>query len=382
MPYQRIKPYLSRAVFNIPGWRTRRKILVIESDDWGAVRMPSREVYNKCLREGYPVDKISYERYDSLLSEEDLGMLFALLSSFKDINNNHPVITANCLVANPDFERIEAEDFKTYHFELITETFKKYPRHQNNFNLWKQGMEAGVFHPQYHGREHVNVSLFMEALQRGDEACRFGFEQRMPGCIAKGPEGLGNYFVEALRYHSGQDKNEKLKIYVEGLLLFESLFGYRSESIIPPNYTWSPDFNASVWAQGVRHIQGLRLMNEPMPGEPNKQHRIYLGKQNSLGQTYLVRNSIFEPSMFGLGIKDPVQRCLNELKIAFAMKKPAIISSHRINYVGHIDPGNRDQNLAMLDEILSRALKRWPDIEFKSSDQLGRIIEADRKNRT
>jgi len=379
MPVPRIKPYVSRAIFNIPGWRTRRKILVIESDDWGAIRMPSKEVYNKCLREGYPVDKISYERYDSLLSEDDLGMLFDLLSSFKDQHGMPPAITANCLVANPDFERIEAEGFLSYHYELITETFKKYPRHQNNFELWKQGMKAGVFHPQYHGREHVNVSLFMEALQRGDEASRFGFENRMPGCISKGANGVGNYFVEALRYHSKEDKDEKLKIFMEGLVLFEKLFGYRSESIIPPNYTWSPDFDASVWAQGVRYLQGLRLMNEPVPDETSKQHRIYLGKQNALGQTYLVRNSIFEPSMFGLGIKDPVDRCLKEMQIAFTLNKPAIITSHRLNYVGHLDPANRDQTLNMLGQILSRALKRWPDMEFMTSDRLGRLIEADRK---
>ena len=62
--------------------------------------MPSPEVYKKCLRAGYPVDKIVYERYDSLASEEDLEMLFDLLSSYKDARGNHPLITANCLVAS------------------------------------------------------------------------------------------------------------------------------------------------------------------------------------------------------------------------------------------------------------------------------------------
>ncbi len=376
-----IKHYLSRSIFNIPGWRTQRKIVVIESDDWGSIRMPSREVFQLCLAAGYPVDRNSYERYDSIASEEDLELLFDFLSSFRDVHGNPPVITSNCLVANPDFDRIKADDFRTYHYELITETFKKYPRHARNFELWKQGMDAKVFHPQYHGREHVNVSLLMEALQKGDEATRFGFDHGMPGCIPKGPEVNGNHYVEALRYNSVQDKDEKLKIFMEGLSLFETLFGYRSESIIPPNYTWSPDFNGSVWAKGVRYIQGLRLMCEPVPGEPSKQHSIYLGKQNSLGQTYLVRNSLFEPSMSGLGIKDPVRRCLAEMKIAFSLNKPTIITSHRINFVGFIDPANRDQNLKMLGQVLSRALKRWPDIEFMTSDQLGKLIEAERKSK-
>ena len=371
-----IKQYLSRIFFNMSGWRTNRKIVVIESDDWGSIRMPSREVYLHCLKEGYPVDKISYERYDSLASEDDLELLFELLGSFRDGKGTSPVITSNCVVANPDFEAIRAGNFQDYHYELITDTFLKYPRHQRNFEIWKQGMESKIFHPQYHGREHLNVSRFMEALRNGDKTAHFGFEQQMPGSIPRGPEVDGNHYVEALRYHSKEDKDEKLKFFLEGLDIFESLFGYRSESIIPPNYTWSPDFDRAVLEQGVRYFQGLRLMAEPVPGEPSKQHSIQLGKQNQLGQTYLVRNSLFEPSMFGLGIKDPVDRCLNEMRIAFSLKKPTIITSHRINFVGFIDPGNRDRNLKLLSQLLSRALRRWPDIEFITSDALGRLIET------
>jgi hypothetical protein len=31
------------------GWSTKRKIVVIESDDWGAIRMPSRAVYDQFM---------------------------------------------------------------------------------------------------------------------------------------------------------------------------------------------------------------------------------------------------------------------------------------------------------------------------------------------
>ena len=34
-----IQVYLS----NLPGWFTKRKIVVIESDDWGSVYMPDRK---------------------------------------------------------------------------------------------------------------------------------------------------------------------------------------------------------------------------------------------------------------------------------------------------------------------------------------------------
>jgi hypothetical protein len=371
-----IKSTLSNTLLNLPGWHTNRKIVVIESDDWGSIRMPSREVYDKCLKVGYPVDLNPYERYDSIASEEDLELLFELLSHFKDKNGNHPVITANCVVANPDFRKIQDSNFKEYHYELITETFKDYPKHRNNFNLWLQGKSNKVFYPQFHAREHLNVSKFMKALQENDPDVHFGFQHRMPGCIKKSSERNGNYYVEATRFFDLEDKQEKLKIYLEGLIIFEKLFGYKSESIIPPNYTWSKDYNFDTAKLGVKYIQGSRKFREPDFNNGAKYKTRYLGHTNKTGQISLVRNVAFEPTI--QQHSEQVERTLKQISAVFFMKKPAIISSHRINFVGSIDVKNRDTNLNMLQEIIKKALKRWPDIEFCTSDELGRIISSDK----
>lgn len=373
-----IRQELSRLVTNIRGWSTDRKIIIIESDDWGSIRMPSSKTYEECIKAGYPVDKNEYERYDSLESEEDLDMLFNLLLSFKDKHGNSPVITANCVVANPDFDRIKADDFECYHYELITETYKKYPQHSRSFELWKEGMDAKIFHPQYHCREHLNVSLFMNDLRHGRSEALFGFDHRMPGCISAGTEETDNYYINATNYNSPEDKKEKLSIYLEGLDLFEDLFGYRSRSIIPSNYLWSSDFNPAVRAKGVRYIQGLRKMWEPRQGGNNISHDCYLGKRNRHDLISLVRNATFEPSMPLKGINDPVNYCLSDISIAFRMQKPAVISSHRINYIGYIDEKNRSRSLRQLRSLLTEACKRWPEVEFLTSDQLGEMIT--RKN--
>ena len=55
------KQIVTHNLLNIPGWRTKRKIVVIESDDWGSIRMPSRDIYEKLLAEGYRVDLNKYE---------------------------------------------------------------------------------------------------------------------------------------------------------------------------------------------------------------------------------------------------------------------------------------------------------------------------------
>jgi hypothetical protein len=283
-----IKRTVARHLTNLPGWRTNRKIVVIESDDWGSIRMPSKEVYEKCLNAGYPVDLNPYERYDSLASQDDLELLFEILSSFKDQNDNHPVITANCVVANPDFEKIKADKFQNYHFELITETFKRYPKHNQNIALWKEANKKNLFHMQFHAREHLNVSKFMSALQDGDSDVLFGFSHQMPGSIRKGEKRNGNFFVEATHYQSLQDKTEKLNIYLDGLNLFEKIFGVKSESIIPPNYTWSPEFDKFTERKGVKYVQGLRKMKEPIPGKkPNYSNRFFGEKKSNRKNSHL-----------------------------------------------------------------------------------------------
>ena len=139
----------------------------------------------------------------------------------------------------------------------------------------------------------------------------------MPGSIKKGVENNGNYYVEATYFETEKDKQEKLRIYLEGLDLFEQLFGYRSLSIIPPNYTWSKDFDCAVSEQGVKYIQGIRKMREPMPGKKSKYSHRYLGMTNSYGQLALVRNVSFEPSL--TSVTNIVDRVLSDISIAFRM---------------------------------------------------------------
>jgi len=65
---------------------------------------------------------------------------------------------------------------------------------------------------------------------------------------------------------------------------------------------------------------------------------------------------------------------LKKIDIAFSWHKPAIICTHRINYMGELDPGNRKVNLRLFKELLQRILKQWPDVEFMTSDKLGDLI--------
>jgi hypothetical protein len=164
---------------------------------------------------------------------------------------------------------------------------------------------------------------------------------------------------------------EKEAILTDGLTLFEQLWGYQSKSFIAPCYIWSRSLEPVLGRHGVRYIQGMLNQFEPVlePGYIYKKRFHYQGQQNKLGQRYLIRNVFFEPAT-NPGF-DWVGDCLNRIETAFRWNKPAIISSHRVNYIGWLKPANRDNNLKLLKMLLQKIINKWPDVEFKSSDALG-----------
>lgn len=77
------------------GFHTNRRLIVIESDDWGSIRMPSRDVFAKLQRMGDHPERDGFLSNDSLESEYDLDELYQVLTSVHDKNGRSAVITAN-----------------------------------------------------------------------------------------------------------------------------------------------------------------------------------------------------------------------------------------------------------------------------------------------
>lgn len=367
---------LKHILMQLPGWRTKRHIVVFESDDWGSIRMPSKKVYDQLLRDGYSVDRDLFSRYDSLERGEDLSALFDVLQSIKDKNGYPAVITADSVVANPDFDMIEANGFSAYSYELTTDTYQHQPGCENSYELIKQGMGVGVWHPQLHGREHLNVIRWMKALQDGDEVVRLCFSQRHFSLTKKASPKVKARYMDAFANADANLLAEEVKIVEEACRLFEQMYGYRSKSFIAPCYIWKKELEPVLKANGVNYLQGLSLQQIPISDEPlkckTKYH--YLGQKNRHGQLYLIRNAFFEP--YKGGIENGIDECLGRVALAFKCHKPAVISSHRLNYIGALDMDFRDLNLKQLKSLLTKIKKSWPDVEFMSSDQLGDIING------
>lgn len=362
-------------VVNLPGWRTNRKIVVFESDDWGMIRMASKEAYNWFLRRGYNVDQCHYNQNDAIESNKDLELLFEVLCSVKDSRGNAAVFTANNIVANPDFSKIRESGFRKYYFEPFTITLKQYPGRERVVELYKQGMAQKIFRPQFHGREHLNVNNWMDRLNSGNKIFQDAFKQNMFAVHKSGNNSGRRYCLDTFGMGGKKEWvniNESIQ---SGLDLFEDLWGYRSSSFIAPCYVWPSEIEGILAENGIKYIQGTRVQRVPFQNgnQSIKKKYHYLGQENKFGQRYLVRNVHFEPTENSSS--DPIDRAMNEIKIAFRYNKPAIISSHRVNYMGSIKSKNRDRGLKLLGILLKKIVEKYPEVEFMSSDQLGELID-------
>ncbi len=373
MTIQTLKNNIVHRFSLMPGWRTKRKIVVFESDDWGMIRMASKKAFNYFKEKGLAVDKCIYNSNDTLESNEDLELLFEVLESVKDKNNKPAIITANNLVANPDFAKIKASDFSQYFFEPFTATLDRYKGRDRVWELYLEGQKRKLFRPQFHGREHLNISNWMHALRTGDKYTHLAFEQNMFSVHGEGNvSSCKKEFLDA--FGNANEIQEQKNILKDGLTLFKQLHGYASSSFIAPCYYWSPELNESLANYGIKYLQGSRVQRNPVVHPKKKFEKIYhyTGQKNRFGQTYLMRNASFE--VVEHANKDWVNSCLKDISLAFKYKKPAIISVHRVNFIGGINPDNRSRSLKLFKELLHKATKYWPDLEFKSSDQLGNII--------
>ncbi len=377
MRLSEIKSFIGRNYHNRLGWRSNRKIVVIESDDWGSIRMPSLKVFRELKNLNIDVSSDEFTSYDSLASYSDLEILFETLYKHKDSENNPAVITANTIVANPNFEKIKESGYRNYFYENFTETLKRYSQHASSFELWKQGMSEGVFHPQLHGREHVNVALWLNHLRRDVKFIEEAFKFEMFGLSSKLYSKSGESYMAAFDYDEQETLNFIQQAIKDAQNIFAEIFGYQSKSFIAPNYIWSNQIENFLAEVGIKYIQSSRYQISPRfekrNGIANSKHN--LGEINSNNQIYLVRNCIFEPSL--RTSINPVENTLKQVETSFFWKKPAIISSHRLNYIGYINQENRNKNIKYLDLLLKGILKKWPDVQFMTSDMLGHTIEFD-----
>lgn len=349
--------------------------MVIESDDWGSIRMPSKEARETLRKEGIQINTNPFSKLDALETDTDYNCVVHTIDNIRNKYGKSPVITANYIMANPKFDLIAGNKFESFVYELFTDTYRQRDHDDRTIVAMYNAIKGNYIVPQYHGREHLNVITWLSLLKNQHSELSIAFKHKTFGIDCKIPSGRSSNLMAAFDYESEagfQFVSESIK---EGYSLFEEVFGFKSQSIVAPCHVWDERHEKIFQELDIQYIQTSLVQLKPGKNGYKKQYRV-LGKKNKLGQRYLVRNIYFEPAT--LPSYPWIEKILRKAKFAFAANKPLIISMHRINFSSGIESSNRDNNLILFTTLMERLIEKYPQIEFMSSDQLGTLIAQDK----
>lgn len=363
----------------LKGFHTDRHIIVIESDDWGSIRMPSKEILNKLINLGDKTNNDAFLNNDCLESDADLISLFDMLLSIKDSNGNFPVITANFAVANPNFEKMKKNN-NNYFWEPFYETYDKYYPNNKVLEKIREGIKKNIFCPQLHCREHLNVNRWMRDIYNKKSDTMIAYENNMIGINASFTKNNIFGYMDSFNEDCSSIFDLE-KIFIDSYNIFYDTFGYKSKSFVASCFVWSDEFEKVLFKNGIKGIQTSCWQNVPKSNKKFKLGRRlhYTGEKNKYNQYYTVRNCSYEPA-YSHNPEQAANNCLIEIKKSFANRKPAIINSHRFNYISSINKDNAYNNIKYLGWLLAKVIDEYNDVEFFTTPQLLDLIgEASEK---
>lgn len=352
------------------GTKVKDRIVVFDSDDWGSNRIASKEDLDALIKSGLlSSDPCVYDRCDTIARKDDLSSLFEVLSKYRDRDGNHAVVSAFFNPVNPDFQKIKESGYQEYYYETFLDTLEKTGEKEEVYNLWKQGIENKVIFPEYHGREHLTVPLWMKYLQKGDKRLLKAFEYHFCTINVAGVQDVASGFRPTLYFEDYEQKKWLEQSLSDGVDIMKQIFGFIPITFAPSNGVSHPDFDRILSANG---FTGLHNPHRFEPDGLGSGVNVNCEKINKFGQIHYNRNCVFEPVQHSY---DTVDFCLAQIQAAFNWHKAAIISTHRVNYMGGIDPNNRSKGLSELNRLLSSIVKKWSDVRFLTTDEYIRLIK-------
>lgn len=336
--------------------------IVFDSDDWGSQRVPSSRALARLAKAGVIGGDGAYDR-DTLESASDLAALYEVLAAARGGDGRPPVVSAYVNPANPDFDAIRANGFAEYCWEPMSATLARRGDARETIAAWRTGVAEGLLVPQYHGREHLQVRAWMEQLAH-DGPVRAGFEHGYYSVALPGVPDALRGFRAANFFRSLDELPDLGAIIASGADCFEAEFGRRPDIYCPTNNIFHPALYPAVRAAGcralVRHVR-----NKQPDGRGGLRLAWGQGGVTEAGLAWHGRNATFEPVQ-GFG----VDHALAGIASAFAWGVPAVISTHRVNFVGGVDPAQRDRGLQGLRDLLAAIARLWPDACYVPSTAL------------
>lgn len=326
-----------------------QKLLVMESDDWGLERARDSNALEAIISK-YGAERISRWTKDSLETVDDLVMIYDLFELHKDKFNSPPVLTANFVTHNLDYQSKYELKFKP-----ISQGYNY--GDAELFNKYNEGIKKKYFIPQLHGFSHYNVALLKKDFD--SENFLEDFELGFP--LAKSTI-KGN-----LSMYRGECFDPDFSVnFSRATEAFNKRFGYYSTTFIPPNYIYNRKQSRTLIKNKIELLQsGATVVTDKGKNliSPffRKKSRIIRSCRNARLDTHQDYNYLAD-------------HCINQINKAFEQKSPAVIDIHRVNFSGKFSPETREKTLTELDKVFTYLHKHHPQTKFLSSNELVKYL--------
>ena len=328
-------------------WR-RFKAVVLESDDWGLCAWVPDDRAHRALAVLPAFRSPAGLRYgrSTLESAVDVAALAGTLSDWRGGDGFPPVLQANTIVANPDYDAMRPPLFDGEDQPL--RELPELPSRWQRPGMWdavRDAEAAGVWWAELHGLHHLPVTAWLTALRRGQDDARRAFEQQSP---------IGEAVQAGGEYGAGEPREARARDIRRAIEVFHRVFGRAPTSFCPPDYHADEWFEQEAASLGLTTWQGkAEQAGGALPWLRRRWFGVTFPRRD--GTRFLLPPRIaFEPEG---EVAAPGRRGLDAAYqasvAAWERAQPAVVSTHRMNYA-HLDTGWSAASRAALAALLQR----------------------------
>ncbi|HTR96939.1 MAG TPA: hypothetical protein VMH61_03470, partial [Candidatus Acidoferrales bacterium] len=328
-------------------WR-RLKAVVLESDDWGLCAWVADDAAHRALADQPAFRSPAGRRYgrSTLESAADVRALERTLLEFAGGDGLPPVWQANTIVAAPDWTRLAAPGFDQA--ALPVTAIEDAPARWQRPGLgeaWSAAIACGVWWPELHGLHHLPETAWLGALRRAEPDARLALEHA---------SAIGTAVEASGEYDPSEPRPVRARVLREAIARFAVRFGRAPSSFCPPDYRFDDWLEREAAALGLTTLQG-RAERARGPWA-SLRRRIVPPRfpDRAGGRFHLPARTAFEPRGDAAAPgPSGLEAALHGVRAAWSAGRPAIVSTHRLNYA-HLDAAWSEAGRAALRTLLSR----------------------------
>ena len=369
-------PLIAENLKNLPGWSCNERLVAFAVDDYGNVRLHSAAAKD-ALSQRLGSSSNRFDSFDSLETRRDLEALFEVLGSVKDSAGSPAVFSPYAISMNIDFSSLGQVNEAGFSLQTVSDTFQEieaeFPLlYAGTQTLWRDGVQSGLLAPEYHGAVHFSTSRVENWLKAGFPEFEAALAERSVVLFGRRSSRTAGWTAA---FQDATDEGARSRLVQEftaGLEAFSDYHRVEPVAFTPSAHVFPRSLLDMVRHSGLSFIDLPRVLPKERGNEWLWQRLLWSGRELIPGLRALTRNVVFEP---GDDKPDSVGSALRQIEAAFRFGKPALISSHRVNFAGGIDPQNRIRGLNALQDLLLAIVKRWPDVRFVSVRELTERIQ-------